>query len=663
MKKSGYKGKAIPAEKKDEFFSSRRRKSYSLPLLAAACKRVCGGATSTVSTTPVISWKEVVVVGGAQNAIIKGSNPFPFYPSFSLSSSSSTQFSARKLASVFWELHHYHSSAKMYLGVNNHHQRGRRIHHRMNNKDEGFDHLHHHPTLPVDPHGAGSSDHQPSSAGSLRRHIAASLMRHHQSAERNKQALQPLSPASYGSSLEMAPYNPAATPDSSIELRGRIGEPNYSFKTSTELLKVLNRIWTLEEQHASNVSLVKALKNELDHARGRIKELLRDQQANRHEIDELMKQISQDNLTRKSKEQERIEAALQSVRDELEDERKLRKRSESLHRKLARELFEIKVALSTTVKELEKERTSSALLEELCDEFAKSIREYAKQVHDVKHKSDRDWTGITNHNNLILHISESWLDERAQRRDREAQRASSVVDKLRPEIETFLTARQTANLDTKDTDHKESRLRRRSLESIPEVGTAPEDSAAFTDSRCAEKSNVGPSHYEEQEELALNGRRKGQSPPSVQMSELQNTPREIDARIMKAGEGTPTEISMLQKSEIYDSYQKKKSYDEEGHGSNSKTVDKLISELLLSEGGSFPPEYEYNEAALSKPSTLKRNASPVRQWMTSMKSPDPKISESSSKMQSVRENSLKAKLQEPKSKGQRSRLKILKGSS
>lgn len=44
---------------------------------------------------------------------------------------------------------------------------------------------------------------QPSSAGSLRRHIAASLMRHHQSAEKNKHALQPLSPASYGSSLEV----------------------------------------------------------------------------------------------------------------------------------------------------------------------------------------------------------------------------------------------------------------------------------------------------------------------------------------------------------------------------------------------------------------------------------------------------------------------------
>ena len=455
--------------------------------------------------------------------------------------------------------------------------------------------------------------------------------------------------------MQMAPYNRAATPDSSIELRGRMGEPSYSFKTSTELLKVLNRIWTLEEQHASNVSLVKALKTELDHARKRIKELLRDQQGSRHKIDELMKQLSQDNFARKSKDHERLEAALQSVRDELEDERKLRKRSESLHRKLARELFEIKVALSTTVKELENERKSSELLEDLCDEFAKSTREYAKQVHDLKQKSDRDWTGITDHDKLILHVSESWLDERAQKKDREAQKAS-IVDKLRPEIETFLTARQTADVDTKSIDHKETRLRRHSLESVPEVGTAPDDSA-FSNARCAEISKAGSSHYDEQEELTRDGTRKGQSPHSVPMSEHQNTPREIDPR--KTSEGTLTEISMLQKSDMYDSYQKK-SYDEDGHGSNSKTVDKLISELLVSEEGSLP---QGHEAASSNPSALRRHVSPVRQWMTSMKSFGPKISELSSKTQSARENSLKAKLQEPKLKGQRSRLKILKGSS
>ncbi|KAK2360307.1 hypothetical protein QL285_085589 [Trifolium repens] len=71
------------------------------------------------------------------------------------------------------------------------------------------------------------------SASSLRRHVAASLMQHHRAIERKNHALQPLSPASYGSSMEMSPYNPAATPNSSLDFKGRIGEPHYSLKTST----------------------------------------------------------------------------------------------------------------------------------------------------------------------------------------------------------------------------------------------------------------------------------------------------------------------------------------------------------------------------------------------------------------------------------------------
>jgi len=45
---------------------------------------------------------------------------------------------------------------------------------------------------------------QPESAGSLRRHIAASLIQHHRSIERSNHALQPVSPASYGSSMEVS---------------------------------------------------------------------------------------------------------------------------------------------------------------------------------------------------------------------------------------------------------------------------------------------------------------------------------------------------------------------------------------------------------------------------------------------------------------------------
>ena len=117
----------------------------------------------------------------------------------------------------------------------------------------------------------------------------------------------------------------------------------------------MNRIWSLEEQHAANISLVRALKRELDMSRAKIKELARDRQSDRHEMEHLMKQISEDK-------QGHANAAIQSVRDELEDERKLRKRSETLHRKLARELYETKTSLTNALKDLEKERRSRVVV-------------------------------------------------------------------------------------------------------------------------------------------------------------------------------------------------------------------------------------------------------------------------------------------------------------
>ncbi|KAL9230978.1 hypothetical protein vseg_006258 [Gypsophila vaccaria] len=559
----------------------------------------------------------------------------------------STQLSARKLASFVWEFHHIfnnnnnNNNNTMYMGVDDR----RRL-----DKHEGFDQIHQRQRS-----GNLEFDHHPANAGSTRRHSADSFVQHRQSTERNKHRLQPLSPASYGSSFEMA-----------VESRRQIGESSHRFKTSAELLKVLNRIWSLEEQHASNMTLVKGLKTELDHARARIKQLLREQRANRHEIDQLVKRISEDSLARKGKDHDQIDATLQSARKEMEDERKLRKRSESLHRKLARELFEVKVALATSVKESEKEKKSSAILEELCDEFAKGIREFAREVHAAKQKPDKDWTGVTDRESLILHMSESWLDERTQIKDRGTQgiiaQRQPATDKLRYEIKTFLATRQAVDVKT-PLRPEEPHLRRCSLESIPEAVTAPQNSA-FSDLHGAEMSKAGPSRYGEQEELALRKRRKGQSPPSVQMFDPQNTPYEVDHGITKASEGTSTEINMLKKSDIYDSVkeQRKKAYNEEGHGSNSKTVDKLMSELLLSEGGSVPPEYEYKEVA-STTSKIRRYASPTRQWMASMASPDRRTPETSSKTLSVKDNTLKAKLQEPKSKGQRSRLKIMEGSS
>ncbi|CDP12107.1 unnamed protein product [Coffea canephora] len=575
--------------------------------------------------------------------------------------------SARKLAATLWELHHYKLPlSRMHQGVGIAPPRIRRLHYHQHHQHHPYDDkgdLQH-------PDPSPSSPDLPGSASSLRRHVAL-LMQHHRPTERSNHALQPVSPASYGSSLEVAPYNPAISPSSSIGFRGRIGETSYSLKTSTELLKVLNRIWSLEEQHASNVSLVRELKKELDHARARIKELVRDQQADRQEIDELMKQIAEDKLARKSKEQDRINLAIQSVREELEDERKLRKRSESLHRKLARELHEVKMSFATALKELEKERKSRVLLEDLCDEFAWGIRDSEQELRALRQRYDKDWTEKAGHDHLVLHMSESWLDERMQtklERQNHLGGRTVVVDKLNSEIEAFLQAKRIAKSNKNNhLPARDVKFRKSTLESTPlNVGvSAPQDEddaddSAGSGSHCFElhkpsaldiksqENDVEEDHIDDRlkqnqtKKLPSNDKTKSRSPASLQVKF-----EEQMARALLHKEGSSV---------------RRNKPDGTPEPNSNYMIDNLIrSHYLLSESGSTHPEKDYGLASGGS-SVWRSRASPVRQWTERLPSNELEISESSSTLPpDLKENTLKAKLIEARTRSQRSRSR-LKGS-
>ncbi|XP_042022955.1 uncharacterized protein At5g41620-like [Salvia splendens] len=265
--------------------------------------------------------------------------------------------SSRKLAAALWEFHQYKPP---------------------------LDSLRRRPPPPT-------SSQLPESLSTLRRRVADLLMQHHRSIETSNHATQTVSPSISSSSLEIAPCYPA-TPSSSVELNSEL---SYRSKTLRKLLKVLNRVWILEEQHASNVSLIKELKKELDRARFQAKELSREQQ--RGPIERLTGGI----LLKTNK------AKVKSTRDELEQERKIRNH-------LAQEVYEVKRSVARISKELEKERTSRGFLEELCDELAWGVRDCEKEFHDQRQESDAYLGERGDHDQLILRIAQAWLDERMQ---------------------------------------------------------------------------------------------------------------------------------------------------------------------------------------------------------------------------------------------------------
>ncbi|EAZ37152.1 uncharacterized protein At5g41620 [Oryza sativa Japonica Group] len=335
-------------------------------------------------------------------------------------------------------------------------------------------------------------------------HLSTSLMEHDKLHGERCHARQSLSPASYTSSIGAATIN-IVSPTRSLDRRARFREAGSQLKTSTELLKVLNRIWSLEEQHAADVLAMKGLKSELQHAHARVQELLQERRRYHYEIDSLVRQVSEDKMTQKSKDQEKVKAALRSLQEEIEDERHLRKHSESLHRKLKKELSEMKSAFVKAVKDLEKEKKATHLLENLCDEFAFGIRNYEEEVRLLKQKHIKQYEH--KFDKSVVHISEAWLDERMQMQNADpkatlAERIS-ITERLSSEIHSFLNTRRSSKpKDDKlyiSNEKQDASLCRQSLESVhlhgatsaPRLAEDDNDNSVASDLHCFELSMHG----------------------------------------------------------------------------------------------------------------------------------------------------------------------------
>lgn len=211
--------------------------------------------------------------------------------------------------------------------------------------------------------------------------------------------------------------------------------------TSKELLKVLNRIWGLQDQHSYAVSLFSALRVEIDRARVQVDQLIREQRSYRGEIEYLMKNFAEEKAAWRRKERERIRDAIACIAEELEVEKKLRRQTERLNKKLGKELADAKVALSETVKELESEKRAKEILEQVCDELASGVGEDRTEVEELRRESEKVKEEVEKEREM-LHFADVLREERVQMKLSEAkyqfEEKNAVVEKLRNELEAYL---------------------------------------------------------------------------------------------------------------------------------------------------------------------------------------------------------------------------------
>ncbi|XP_075519240.1 uncharacterized protein LOC142553115 [Primulina tabacum] len=534
---------------------------------------------------------------------------------------------------------------------------------------------------------AETSAEQQSSGVSLRNQVALLLAERNQRVKRVEQAQQPVSPSSYQSSLEMVPSRTAFTSNWSLNSNSEMGESSYTLKTSTDLLKVLNRIWSLEERHALDMSLVNMLKRELNESQSRTK-VLQGKRRDKKELDDTSTRVAGNKVSRKNKEQDRVKHLVKSVEVKLEDERKLRKYSENLSYKRVRELSATKILLRDALEELELERKRLAMVEDLCDEFASGIREYEQQLRFLNQQSSVDQIGRNGDSGLILHVSEAWLDERMQMKladDNNVQK-TSVLDRLSSEIEIFPGAKRTGCAKKCDCVSSKSASKRNifrhSFESIHlnDPSSAPWN-ANEEDSDC-----IGV-HFSRLNRVASLKNEDGFDRRQEVEITSDDYPKEKDRlkatkNIIlsgKAVKGGFNRHSVQARSQEFlrerkhqlgnkDSSKASAGNTDETYNARIRRKTEVRERVSTSRNHSWASEikkleYEDNYMDhLFDPSTFTDPYSPLKKWISEATTADPNISESSSSFhdRTLKSNTLKAKLLEARLEHQRPRARASK---
>lgn len=300
------------------------------------------------SSTPVPTWR--MVGSRSPSLILRAAAASPRYPPSLSGRSRSGQgqgqppVSARKLGATLWELNELPSpSTSPRLPVTAAEERVGRREKLKRSVNSNY--------LP--PHLSDPS-HSPTASEKMERSGTGSHRRRESSMSRRTKA-DNYDSRSNASFMEIETRSRCHTPSGStvVGVKTRLKDVSNALTTSKELLKIISRMWSPDDQPSTSMSLISALHSELERARLQINQLIREERSDNKEISYLLKRFSEEKVAWKSKEQEVVEAAVDAITAELEVERKLRKRFEGLNKKLGKELDETKAALHKSMKELE----------------------------------------------------------------------------------------------------------------------------------------------------------------------------------------------------------------------------------------------------------------------------------------------------------------------
>ncbi|XP_076905441.1 uncharacterized protein LOC143561201 [Bidens hawaiensis] len=232
--------------------------------------------------------------------------------------------------------------------------------------------------------------------------------------------------------MEIENRSRSSTPNGSINnINLRLKEVSSALTTSKDLLKIIHRMWAHDNLPSSSMSLVSALHTELERARLQVNHIVKHHHVDQTEVNHLLKHFAEEKQLWKSKTQHAIKTAIESVVNELAVEKKMRKRAESLNKKLGLELADTKADYGKLLKELESEKQTREVMEKVCDELAVDIKRESAKVHEEVEK-ERE----------MMQLADKLREERVQMKLAEAkhqfEEKTALVDQLKSQLETVL---------------------------------------------------------------------------------------------------------------------------------------------------------------------------------------------------------------------------------
>ncbi|KAI5077367.1 hypothetical protein GOP47_0007191 [Adiantum capillus-veneris] len=387
-------------------------------LLSSAVSKKCG------PSTPVPSWKMYdIPFQGATDAASFDANPSLLTRGITASQSRNgrNMVSARKLAASLWEMQGAFNSS----------------HHQVKDKLKS---QHHGGLVSSEHHHKGREEPAEQALGS---HQGRSVEDKRGSSKQPKASISLSKGSNSRSSGSLMSH--AVSRFMAVDVV-QLREEEDGSTLSCELVKVLNQIWSLEEQYNDSTSLVASLRSELKKTRASIKELQKEQSSYHEDLEMMKKKLDDEKKMLQDRAEEAVLVAVKPLKEELEIERKSNIKLEVKHKKMSKEMSETRKTLTKTMQEFEREKKARELMEDVCDELAREIGEDKAQVEELKKQSAK-YREEVEQERRMLQMAEVWREERVHMKLAEArfelEEKNAALDKLRSELEAFLRAKRS----------------------------------------------------------------------------------------------------------------------------------------------------------------------------------------------------------------------------